>query len=56
MAAYGTRKVGDTIEGVGVIDQVSLTAYRVGSNWVPFITVDQTVKAEILVTFDGSAA
>lgn len=55
MAVYGTRKVGDTIEGVGVIEQVSMTAYRVGATWVPMIRVDQTAKAEPLVTFDGTA-
>lgn len=55
MAAYGSRTIGDTIEGVGTIEQVSLTAYRVGTTWVPFVRVDQMAKAEILVTFDGTA-
>jgi hypothetical protein len=55
MAAYGSRTIGDTIEGVGTIEQVSLTAYRVGTTWVPFARVDQMAKAEILVTFDGTA-
>lgn len=55
MVVYGTRKVGDTIEGIGIIEQVSLTAYRVGAAWVPMIRVDQTAKAEPLVTFDGTA-
>lgn len=54
MAVYGSRKVGDVIDGIGVIEQVSLTAYRVGSTWVPFAHVDHMVKAEILVTFDGT--
>jgi hypothetical protein len=51
MAAYGSRTIGDTIEGVGVIEAVSLTAYRVGSRWVPFVHVDVMVAAEPLVTF-----
>ena len=55
MAQYGTRTVGDTIPGVGVIDQVSLTAYRVGAAWVPFSRVDRMTAATPLVTFDGTA-
>ena len=55
MAVYGTRTIGDTIEGVGTIEQVSLTAYRVGSAWVPMSRVDDITPAERLVTFDGTA-
>ena len=55
MAAYGSRTIGDTIEGVGTIEQVSLTAYRVGATWVPFAKVDRMVMAEMLVEFDGTA-
>ena len=54
-AVYGTRNIGDTIEGVGTIEQVSLTAYRVGATWVPFAKVDRMVKQDALVTFDGTA-
>ena len=55
MAVYGTRNIGDTLEGVGTIEQVSLTAYRVGATWVPFAKVDRMVKQDVLVTFDGTA-
>lgn len=51
MVAYGSRIIGDTIQGVGVIEAVSLTAYRVGSRWVPFAHVDLMVAQEPLVTF-----
>jgi hypothetical protein len=54
MAQYGTRTVGDTIPGVGIIEQVSLTAYRVGTVWVPFARVDRMTAATPLVTFDGT--
>lgn len=51
MPTYGSRNVGDTIDGVGVIEQVSLTAYRVGQTWIPFSRVDNMPKQETLVTF-----
>ena len=47
--AYGSRTVGDLIVGVGVIEQVSLTAYRVGGSWVPMARVDDMSPAESLV-------
>jgi len=52
-STYGSRKVGDIIDGVGTIEQVSLTAYRVGSVWVPFIHVDHAPREERLVVFGG---
>lgn len=55
MAGYGSRTIGDTIEGVGTIEQVSLTAYRVGSAWIPFARVDRMAAVEPLVNFDGTA-
>lgn len=47
--AYGTRNVGDEIVGVGIINQVSLTAYRVGSHWVSFSKVDRMQPVEPLI-------
>jgi len=56
MTIYGSRTVGDTIPGIGVIEQVSLTAYRVGSQWVPFARVDNMTPAEALVTLEWERA
>ena len=49
MAVYGTRNVGDQIDGIGIIEQVSLTAYRVGSIWIPFRQVDEMRRVESLI-------
>jgi hypothetical protein len=49
MNTYGSRTIGDTIPGIGVIEQVSLTAYRVGTQWVPFSRVDDMTPVEPLV-------
>lgn len=49
MPTYGSRRVGDNIHGHGIIEQVSLTAYRVGNIWIPFSRVDNMPKQEPLV-------
>lgn len=56
MAAYGSRNLGDVIDGIGTIEQVSLTAYRVGSAWIPFAKVDSMGWAEPLIQNDGIQA
>lgn len=49
MPTYGSRNVGDTITGHGIIEQVSLTAYRIGNTWIPFSRVDNMPTQEPLV-------
>jgi hypothetical protein len=56
MSAYGSRKVGENIAGIGTIEQVSMTAYRVGQTWIPFVKVDQVTSVERLVVLDWSRA
>jgi len=56
MSAYGSRKVGENIVGIGTIEQVSMTAYRVGQTWIPFVKVDQVTSVEPLVLLDWSRA
>jgi hypothetical protein len=51
---HGCLTVGDVVDA-GTIEQVSMTAYRIGGRWVPFAKVHGAhAPAAILVEFGGA--